>query len=95
MPATLPEVEYPGHMEIRRVASNGCISWRAPVFLTETLAGHVVGFEEVDDGLWTVYYGTVALARFDERHRQLHPIAAISTGRSPTSSAHASRATPV
>lgn len=94
MPATLPAVEYPGHMEVRRVASNGCISWRDPVFLTETLAGDLVGFEEVDDGLWTVYYGTVALARFDERRRQLHPMAAITTGRSPTSSARASRTKP-
>lgn len=91
LPTTLPAVEYPGHMEVRRVASNGCISWRDPVFLTETLAGDVVGFEEVDDGLWTVYYGTVALARFDERHRQLHPLTPITTGRSPTTSARASR----
>lgn len=84
LPATLPVVEYPGHMEVRRVASNGCISWREPVFLTDTLAGDVVGFEAVDDGLWTVYYGTVALARFDERRRQLHPMAASRRGASRT-----------
>lgn len=91
MPTTLPAIEYAGHLEVRRVSSAGCISWREPVFLTETLAGESVGFEEVDDGLWTVYFGTVALARFDERRRQLQPIAAITTGRSPTSSARASR----
>jgi putative transposase len=89
LPTTLPAVEYPGHMEIRCVSSSGCISWRHPVFLTETLAGESVGFEEVDDGLWTLYFGTVALARFDERRRQLQPMATITTGRSPTSSARA------
>ena len=89
LPTTLPAVEYPGHMDIRRVSSSGCISWRNPVFLTETLAGESVGCEEVDDGLWTLYFGTVALARFDERRRQLQPMAAITTGRSPTSSARA------
>jgi putative transposase len=89
LPRTLPAVEYPGHMEIRRVSSSGCISWHNPVFLTETLAGESVGFEEVNDGLWTLYFGTVALARFDERRRQLQPMATITTGRSPTSSTRA------
>ena len=66
---------YPGHFEIRRVASDGCISWRQPVFLTETLAGQLVGFEEVDDGLWTLYFGSIPLARFDERRRRASPAA--------------------
>ena len=35
-----------GHLEIRRVASNGCIGWRGrPLFLTEVLAGEHVGLE--------------------------------------------------
>jgi putative transposase len=92
LPATVPPMDYPGHFELRRVSSNGCISWKdTAVFLTESLAGDIVGFEEVDDALWTVYFGTVALARFDERQRHLHPIAGITVGRSPTTSARACR----
>jgi putative transposase len=87
LPRTLPPIVYPGHMEVRRVSGAGHISWRGPVFLTETLAREAVGFEEVDDGLWTVYFGTVALARFDERRREIQSIAGSTTGCAPTASA--------
>jgi putative transposase len=81
LPARLAPLAYPGHWEVRRVSSNGCISWdNAPVFLTESLAGELVGFEEVDDALWTMYFATVPLARFDERHGHLHPLATIKKG---------------
>lgn len=90
LPATLPPVLYPGHMEIRRVSSVGAISWRGPVFVSETLEGEDLGFEAVDDGIWTVFFGTVALARFDERHRRIHPLATIKTGTRADTSARAS-----
>ena len=51
LPGRLAPVDYPGHMEIRFVSSNGCISWRgAPVFIASPLAGEHVALEEVDDG---------------------------------------------
>jgi putative transposase len=80
LPATVPPIVYPGHMEVRRVSCVGSISWRRPIFLTESLAGELVGFEEVDDGLWTVYFATVPLARFDERHGHIQPLATIKKG---------------
>ena len=75
LPRRLPPVEYPGHMEPRRVSSCGTISWDgAPLFVATALAGEYVAFEEIDDGLWTLHFATLALARYDERHRTLHPI---------------------
>lgn len=72
LPARLPPLEYAGHLEIRRVGSNGCVGWRGrALFLTEVLVGEDVGFEEVDEGIWTVYFAAVGLARFDERTRTL------------------------
>ena len=69
LPTHLPPLEYPGHMEVRRVW-NGYIKWKAAaVFLSDVLSGEDVAFEEVDDGLWTIYFATVALARFNERTR--------------------------
>lgn len=89
LPAVLPPVEYPGHLEIRRVSDSGEIAWRGtPTFLSATLAGEDVGFEEVDDGLWTVYFATIALARFDERQRSFHPLGVITTGRSAAANPH-------
>jgi putative transposase len=75
LPRHVPPIDYPGHMEPRRVSSNGVVSWAgAPLFVATALAGEYVAFEEIDDGLWTLHFATVALARYDERHRTLHPM---------------------
>ena len=90
LPRQLPALEYPGHFEIRRVSSIGQVSWSGePVFLTETLAGEHVAFEEVDDGLWTIRFATVALARFDAHDRRIHPIPSFTGGRSASSAGSA------
>jgi transposase InsO family protein len=74
-PVRLPPLIYPGHFEVRRVSQPGAISWGGRfLFLTEALIGEDVGLEEVDDGLWIVYFGPVRLARFDERRRTLRPV---------------------
>jgi putative transposase len=84
LPPRLPPLDYAGHMEVRRVSSCGTVSWNgAPLFVATALAGEHIAFAEVDDGLWTVYFGTVALARYDEPQRTLHPISlAVKGGRS-------------
>lgn len=75
LPRRLPPLEYPGHMEPRRVSSCGVVSWNsAPLFVATALAGEYVAFEEIADGLWTLHFATVALARYDERHRTFHAI---------------------
>jgi putative transposase len=90
LPACVPPIEYPGHMEVRRVGSKGEISWKShPLFVATPLAGEPVALEEVDDGVWTLYFAAVPLARFDERRRALRPIATVSTGRSASSAGSA------
>jgi putative transposase len=75
LPTHLPRLEYPGHVEVRRVSTEGCISWRStPLFLTKGLRGEDVGLEEVAEGLWTLYFATVALGRFDERAWTITPL---------------------
>ena len=74
-PTRLPPLEYPGHWEVRRVASTGQVSWAGgPLYLTEVLGGEHVAFEEVDDGLWMLHFATIRLARFDARTRTLTPV---------------------
>jgi putative transposase len=74
-PRSLPPLEYPGHMEPRRVGTCGTISWAgAPLFIATALAGEYVALEEVDDGIWTVHFATMALARYNDRQRVLRPI---------------------
>jgi transposase InsO family protein len=68
LPRRLPPLDYAAHWEVRRVASNGDIAWNGRrLFVSAALAALPIAFEEIDDGLYTVWLGTVALARFDER----------------------------
>jgi putative transposase len=72
MPTRLPAIEYPGHMEVRRVSHIGQVSWGGrALYLTEVLGGQPVAFEEVDDGIWMLHFASIRLARFDERTRTL------------------------
>jgi len=78
LPSALPPIEYPGHLEVRRVSTDGYVSWRGRMlFLTEVLRGEDIGFEEIDDGIWLLFFGTIRLARFDER---THRLTAMSHG---------------
>ena len=46
-PTTLPLVEYPAHLDLRRVSSNGRIKWRAEsLFLSGVLADEYVSLAE-------------------------------------------------
>lgn len=68
LPCRLPPLDYAAHWEVRRVASNGDIAWNGRrLFVSAALAELPIAFEEIDDGLYTVWLGTVALARFNAR----------------------------
>lgn len=72
LPNRLAPIEYPGHFEVRLVSRNSGIRWKKHwVCVTHTLAGEYVGLEEVDDGLWDVYFGPVKLGRMDERRLRI------------------------
>ena len=72
-------------------SSNGCVSWAdAPLFVATPLAGEDVAFEEVDDGLWTLHFATVALGsvrRTSSPHSPDCP--AVTAGRSASSAGSA------
>ncbi len=73
-PEVLPPIEYAGHLQTRKVDHTGMIRWKnnSRLFLSHTLHGEIVGLEEIDDGVWSLYYGPVLLARFDERERRFY-----------------------
>lgn len=86
LPPALPALEYAGHWEVRRVSSIGCVTWRSQqLFVAAPLAGQDVAFEAIDTGLWTLWFGATALARYHDRTRTLHPIIPFSRGRSAAS----------
>jgi len=71
-PSRLPTVEYPAHFETRLMSRNGGFRWACRwVSLSHLLAGQRIGLEEVDDGVWDVYYSYVRLGQMDERTGQV------------------------
>jgi transposase InsO family protein len=72
MPHTPLPFEYPDRFEVRDVSANGGIRWnRQWVNVSTTCAGEYVGLEEIDDGVWNVYFGPLTLGRLLERHMRI------------------------
>jgi transposase InsO family protein len=70
-PSKLPEVEYPGHFEVRMVRTDGTIQWRGGNrYISEALIGEPVGLEEIDADKWLVRFGHMPLAIVDETGRE-------------------------
>ena len=62
MPDKLPPLEYPDRFEVRYVSANGGIRWNKRwVNVSITCMGEYVGLEEIDDGVWNVYFGPLKL----------------------------------
>ena len=71
-PERLPDPEYPGHFEVRRVRSGGEIKFKGrKQFVSQALTGELIGLEPIDDGIWSVVFMTTLLGRLDERKRKI------------------------
>jgi putative transposase len=72
MPHKLPPLEYPDRFEVRYVSANGGIHWNPHwVNVSHTCIVEDVSLEEIDDGVWNVYFGPLKLGRFLERHLRI------------------------
>jgi len=75
MPARLPPLEYPDRFETRYVSANGGIRWNCDwVNVSIVCAGEYVGLEEIDNGIWNVYFGSLILGRLHERHMRIEDV---------------------
>lgn len=71
-PSKLSRLEYPAHYEKRLVSDNGGIRWHHGwVNVSSCCAGEYVGLEEIDDGVWEIYFGPVKLGRLLEEHLKI------------------------
>ena len=72
MPNKLPPLEYPDRFEVRYVSANGGIRWhKGWINVSITCVGEYVGLEEIDEGVWNVYFGPLKLGRLHERHMRI------------------------
>jgi putative transposase len=73
-PETPPEPDYPSHAELRAVSSGGTIKFKSRVyFLSSTLSLELVALEEIDDGIWNVYFYDLLLGRIDQHNQTFIP----------------------
>lgn len=74
LPERLPAVEYPGHYQVRFVCNAGTFRFKNHLlFIASALKQHSIGLEEVEDGIWSIYFCQVLLARLDERDFVIRP----------------------
>jgi hypothetical protein len=67
-----PLAKYPDRFEVRYVSANGGIRWNKRfVTVSQVCVGEYVGLEEIDDGVWNVYFGPLKLGRLLERHMRI------------------------
>jgi hypothetical protein len=72
MPNRPAPLEYPDRFELRYVSGNGGVRWNGHwVNVSVVCIGEYVGFEEIDDGVWNVYFGPLKLGRFNERNMRI------------------------
>src|SRR5260370_8662673 len=64
MPEKLPPLVYPDRFEVRYVSANGGIRWnRGWINVSTDCIGAYVWLEEIDNGIWNVYFGPLTLGR--------------------------------
>lgn len=67
-PRTLPPQEYPGHYLVKKITTGGTFRFQDRLlFISNNLTDHHIGLDETDDGIWSIYFNTVLLAKLDER----------------------------
>ena len=68
MPKRLPELEYPGHYRVTPISSHGVVyCFGKMIYVGHLLIGERIGMDEIDDGVWNLYFGPVHLGRIDLR----------------------------
>ena len=71
-PGRLPEMDYDGSFQVRRVKRNGEISWKGRRwYLSEALAGERIGLLERDERYMEVYLGEFRLGLLDCKRKDV------------------------
>ncbi len=69
-PEKILDYDYDADMKVLKVTQNGAMRWRSYywVYLTAALKGKHVGVLDMGNGIWRVFYRSVFLGYFDEKH---------------------------
>src|SRR5271165_3240765 len=74
-PRSIAEYVFPNGFITRRVNNSGDISWhKGRVFISEVLRFEELGFEEVEDGFYNVFFREVEIGVFDAEALRFRPV---------------------
>jgi transposase InsO family protein len=75
LPRNLIEFVYPNGLLLRRVNNSGDISWhKGRVFVSEVFRFETLGFEQVDEDFYKVYFRDVEIGEFDAEALRFRPV---------------------
>lgn len=73
LPERLSAPDYPDHWMKRYVSESGAfVVYSRPIYLSTALSGEWIGLEEIDDGIWSIYFSDFLLGRYEERERRIY-----------------------
>jgi hypothetical protein len=75
MPKRIEAYDYPGHYLVRRVSRAGTIRvFHKQIFISNTLQEDYVGLEEVDDGVYDLFFCFYHIGRYELQTNKIHDI---------------------
>jgi len=75
MPARIETYDYPSHFLVRRVSRAGTIRvFHNQVFVSNTLQEDYVGLEEVDDGVYDLFFCFYQIGRYELQTNKIQGI---------------------
>ncbi len=78
LPRTLLPFHYRKGFEVRRVNRSGDISWhKGRAFISQVVAFEDLGFEEIDEDIFKVYFREIELGEFDATELRFIPASAL------------------
>ncbi|MHC4146669.1 MAG: hypothetical protein ACYSUD_18075 [Planctomycetota bacterium] len=74
-PGKIEPYDYPGHELVRKVSRAETIRVLSrQIFVSNTLQEDYVGLEEVDDGIYDMYFCYYQIGRYELRKSKIHDV---------------------
>lgn len=75
MPSKLADIEYGTQMVVRKVRHSGEIKWQGRlVYVSQILAKQPIGFKQISENRWGIYYSFYLLGYWNQKKQRLEPI---------------------
>ena len=75
LPSKLCDINYDSGFAIRKVRYNGEIKWQGQtVYLSQLLAKQPIGFKQISDNRWSIYYSFYLLGYWNRKKQKLEPV---------------------